>query len=242
VKRAFLVERLLMLVALALLSLQLENCARKKANTESSATTIPDSLRRYPFRSAVIELKYSGSASGKQMIYIDDYGVKETTVDSLSMKLMGMELPNAKMQIRKGDSLYQIDFVRGMATRGVSHLSAGDEKAMSSMGEEMAKGMGMKKDSAEETVAGQRCTVWSSEQLGTKSWLWNNITLKSESKIGDDRILLDAVSVRLDVPVPAGEFDAPGRIHYTTQEEIEGMLKSMDKKAGTESGTKRRTR
>ncbi len=232
-------QRSLLLVTFALLSTLAGGCAKKGDNKEKSATTIPDSLKRYPFRSAIIELRYSGSASGKQTIYIDDFGQKEATMDSLSMKMMDMELPNYKMQIRKGDSLYQIDFVRGMATRGVSHLSAEDEKALSSMGEGMAQGMGMKKDSLEETVAGQKCTVWSSDQLGTKTWLWNNIILKSESKIDDDKILLDAVSVSLDVPVPSGYFEAPGGVHYTTKEEIERMLNSVDKNPGTNPEAKK---
>ena len=228
-------HRSLILMTLVLLSLQLEECGKKPQTKDASASAIPDSLKRYPFRSAIIELRYSGSASGKQMIYIDDFGVKEATFDSLTMKMMGMEMPNEKMLIKKGDSLYQVDFVRGMATKGVSHVSAADEKAMSTMGEGIAKGMGMKKDSVEEIVAGQKCAVWSSEQLGTKSWLWNNITLKSESTIGDDKILLDAVSLTIDVPVPSKHFEAPGGIHYTTQEEIEGMLRSIDKKDGNKA-------
>ncbi len=215
-----------------LLTLHLEDCSKKPSNNQASLPVIPDSLKRYPFRSANIELHYGGSASGKQMIYIDDFGQKETTVDSLTMKMMDMEMPNYKMQIRKGDSVYQIDYVRGMATRGVNHLSSSDEKDMAAMGESIAGGMGMKKDSAEEIVAGQKCTVWSSEQLGTKSWMWNNLVLKSESTVGNDKILLGAVSVRLDVPVPSVHFDAPQDVRYTTTEDIQSMLNEIDKKSG----------
>ncbi len=225
-------SRLTIVLSIVLLLAHLEQCGKKPSSKEASLPAIADSLKRYPFRSAIIELRYGGSASGTQMIYIDDFGQKETSVDSLTMKMMGMELPNYKMQIKKGDSLYQIDFVRGAATRGVSHVSASDEKDATAFGEKMASGMGMKKGTARENVAGQPCDVWTSEQMGTKSWVWNNIILKSESKIGDDKILLEAMSVHLDVPVPSSHFDAPQDVHYTTTEEIQSMLDSMDKKSG----------
>ncbi len=191
-----------MFVAMVLLSLLVEECEKKSQSKETSATTIPDSLKRYPFRSAIIELHYGGSASGKEMIYIDVFGLKEATLDSLTMKMMEMEKPSYKMQIRNRDSLFQIDFVRGTATKGANAPNATDEKAMSSMGEEMAKGMGMKKKAKEDVVAGQKCTVWTSEEMGTESWLWNNITLKSKARVGDDTILLETVALNVDVPVP----------------------------------------
>ncbi len=237
-KQSAAVFSVLMAGIFGILTLPFDGCSRKSDGKGSSATTIPDSLKRYPFRSAIIELRYSGSAKGKQMIYIDDFGLKEANIDSLTMNMMGMELPNYKMHIQNGDSVYEVDFVRGLATKGVSHLSAGDRKAMSSMGEEMAKGMGMKKLDKQEVVAGQPCTVWTSAEMGTTSWLWHNISLKSESRIGDDTIHLEAVSVHLDVPVPSERFDPPGGIHYTTQEEIESMLNKLDRKLPEEGKRK----
>ena len=222
--------RLLTLVIFVIFTMQLEDCSKKSSNKESSVTTIPDSLKRYPFRSAIIELHYGGSASGKQMIYIDDFGQREMSFDSLTMKMMDMDMPNYKMQIRKGDTLYQIDFVRGTATEGVSHVNEADERDMSAFGEAMARGMGMKKDSVEQVVAGQNCTVWSSDQMGTKTWTWNNIILKSEATVGGDTIHLEATSVDIDVPVPPERFDPPGGIHYTTAEEMQSMLDQLDKK------------
>lgn len=237
--KRFVLKRSLMLVMLALLSLQVEECGKKSETKEKSAATVPDSLKRYPFRSAIIELRYGGSASGKQMIYIDDFGQKETTIDSLTMKMMDMEMPNYKMQIRRGDSLYEIDYVRGIASKGANPLSANDEKAVAVSGDSLAAGMGMKKQAREEVVAGQPCAVWISEQMGTKAWLWNNITLKSQATIGGDTILLDAVSVSLDVPVPAEQFVPPGDIHYTTVEETEAMLKEIDHKTAKHSKGKK---
>ncbi len=240
---AILVRCSTVLIALIILGLACEQCSRKSSDQHQGAT-IPDSLKRYPFRSAVIELRYSGSATGRQTIYIDDFGQKETTIDSLSMKMMDMELPNYKVQIKKGDSLYQIDYIRGMATKEMNHISAKDEQDIAATGEAVAGGMGMKKDSAEEVVAGQRCAVWISEQMGTKSWMWNNLVLRSESKIGDDTIHLEAVSVSVDVPVPAERFEPPGNVRYTTMEEIQGMLDKIDRESGTKmqggQGTKRR--
>ncbi len=227
-------QRMLTLLCLIILALQVEECGKKAQNKESSAAAIPDSLKRYPFRSAIIELKYSGSASGRQTIYIDDFGLKEASVDSLTMKMMDMELPNYKLHIRNRDSVYGVDFVRGVATKGVSPVSAGDEKAISSMGEEMAKGMGMKKQDKDEIVAGQKCAIWASEEMGVRTWLWNNITLKSESRIGDDKIFLNAVSVQTDVPVAPEHFIPPDGFHYTTQEEIERMMDNLDKKTPKE--------
>jgi hypothetical protein len=234
--------RALLLVLLTLVSLQLEECSKKPKTKDESTTTIPDSLKRYPFRSAVIELKYGGSASGKQAIYIDDFGQKETTVDSLTMKMMGMEMPSFKVSIRNRDTVYQVDFVRQLATKAIDHTTAADEQAMNATGEQMAKGMGMKKAEKEEMVAGQKCIVWSSEALGTKTWVWNNITLKSESTVGDDTILLDPVAVSVNVPVPQDRFVPPQGIHYTTEEEMQSMLDNADKNLKEENREKKKTK
>jgi len=223
-------QRFLILSMIVFLLFQLENCTKKTSSGGSSVANIPDSLKRYPFRSAIIELHYGGSASGKQMIYIDDFGRKEATIDSLSMRMMDMEMPNYKMQIRRGDSLFEVDFVRGMASKGLNPMSPAEERSMAASGDSLAAGMGMKKSAAAEIVAGQPCTVWTSEQMGTTAWLWNNITLKSRATVGDDTILLEAVSVSLNTPVPAEHFDPPGGIHYTTSEEMQTMFDNMDKK------------
>ncbi len=236
-KYNFIVPRSLIFAAMVLLLLQLEACGNKAGSKETSKPIIPDSLKRYPFRSAIIELRYGGIASGKQMVYIDDFGVKEATIDSLSVKMMGMDVPNYKMEIKRGDSLYQIDFVRGMATKGIIPMSSGDEKAMSAEGEAEATRMGMKK--GEDTVAGRKCAVWTSQEMGTKTWLWNGIALKSEVHMGDDKILLDAVNVKTDVPVTADHFDPPTGVHYMTSEDIQKMVDEIDKKSITKGKPKK---
>ena len=232
-------QQFLIYAIIVLLLFQLEDCGKKSSSGGTSVASIPDSLKRYPFRSAIIEVHYSGAAIGKQMTYIDDFGQKETTVDSLTMKMMDLEMPSYKISVRKNDTLYQVDYVRGMATKGASPVTANDQKAMSSMGEEMAKGMGMKKSDSEEIVAGQKCAVWTSDEMGTKSWLWNNITLKSEARIGDDTIRTEAVAVNFNVPVPAEHFLPPQGIHYTTVEEMESKLSDFEMKSDKDRMTRR---
>lgn len=201
----------------------LASCAKKQA--ASTARVVPDSLKRYPFRSAIIELRYGGSARGTQMIYIDDFGLKETKVDSFTTNVMDMDMPTHKLEIRSDDSLFSVDFVRGIGSRGRSEITARDQKEMKAAGEEMAKGMGFKK--GEDVVAGQKCVVWSSEDLGSKAWMWNDITLKSEAAIGDMKVLLEAVRVDLDVPVPGERFAAPSGINLITTEDVVKKLDEM---------------
>lgn len=193
---------------------------------DRSARTVPDSLKRYPFKSAIIELRYGGSSSGTQLIYIDDFGMKEASVDSFTTEMFGMQVPTHKMQIQNWDSTYSADLVRGSGMKGLTMISPGERKKLSLAGEEIAKGMGM--EGGEETIAGKVCKIWEMKSLDSKVWLWNDITLKSEVSLGDVKQLLEAKRIEIDVPVPAEKFRLPVGIKTLTPEDTQRMLQKLD--------------
>ncbi len=199
---------------------------------DQSARTVPDSLKRYPFKSAIIELQYGGSSSGTQFIYIDDYGMREAKIDSFMTEMFGMQAPTHKIQIQDWDSTFSADLVKRSGMSGLNPLTANERKQLSLAGEEIAKGMGM--EAGEETVAGKTCKVWSLESLGSRVWLWNDITLKSEVDLGDVKQQLEAKRIEIDVPVPADKFHLPGGIKIVTPEDMQKMLQKLDSLTSTE--------
>ena len=69
---------------------------------------------------------------------------------------------------------------------------------------------------------GKLCKVWNVDKKEQKFWLWNWLALKSETKTNVNEILLTAVSMNLDVPIPSEKFQIPEGIQY-----IQGDLDSI---------------
>ena len=212
----------------------------------SKAREIPDSLRRYPFKSAIIQLEYGGSCSGIQLVYIDDYGMKEAKVDSFMTEMMGMQQPTYKMEITDWDSMFSADMMRGMASKGLNPFSAKDRKLLAEVGGQMAKGMGI--EEGKDTLLGKPCAVWSMESMSSKVWLWYDITLKSSVAMDDFKQLLEVKHIDLEVSVPVAAFQIPAGLKTITPEDINKMLEKMDqqeekppaKKPSTKKGKKKK--
>lgn len=201
---------------------------------------VPDSLKRYPFKSAIIELEYGGSCSAMQKIYIDDYGMKEAKIDSFMTDMMGMSLPTYKMQIQDWDSTFSIDMVKGIATTGLTPFTPQERRKLSEMGNAAAQNMGMQ--SSQDTILGKPCTVWSMDSVKSKTWLWNDITLKSAVELDDLKQFLEAKRIDLDVAVPAEAFVIPAGLQIITPDDIDKMLKKLDEQTAkpAKSGKKKK--
>jgi hypothetical protein len=192
----------------------------------TSTRAVPDSLKRYPFRSAIIELEYGGSCSGKQMIYIDDFGMKEAKVDSFITEMMGMPAPTYKMQIQDWDSTFSADMLKGIATKGLTPFSAKERREMSEIGRGVAKDMGI--EEGIDTVLGKPCSVWSMQSMSSKVWLWNDITLKSSVELDEWKQLLVAKWIEMDVPLPSNAFVIPVGMKTIMPEDINKMFEKLD--------------
>lgn len=242
----------LFIVLMLALAISFVACGKKDQNTQQQGqqqgqqqqtpTTASPSLgelKKYPFKSAIVELKYGGHCTGTEVLYIDDYGMKEATVDNFTMKVMGREMPTNQIQVTDGEWVYTIDVRKKEGTKMknpslemMRNMSEEQKKAMMDLGSEMMKKMDAK-ETGEETVAGKPCKVWSVESVGTKVWVWSGLTLKRELKIMGVRQHLEAVSVETDVPVPADQFEVPQGVRIT-ERDMGKMMREMGKRTERE--------
>jgi hypothetical protein len=206
------------------------------ATGTKETSSAPDLFKKYSFKSAIVELKYSGDCSGTETVYIDDYGMKEAIVDNYAMKVMGTEVQTNHIQLNVGEWHYSIDLKKMKATKmknamveRMKNMSGEERKKWQGMGEEVLKGMNGK-EVGEETVAGKPCKVLSMESVGTKVWIWEGMTLKRHVKIMGVNQELEAVNLQLDVPVPADKFEVPSGVQVTEQD-MSKMMEQMKKGA-----------
>jgi hypothetical protein len=185
-----------------------------------------DERPRYPFKSAVVRYRISGSIQeGTQTLTIDDYGRKTRTERDTTLTLMGKKQKESIVEIDDGEALYRIDLIKktgektpsfSMVARDmVQSMSPTQKKALEEIGRELAKGRaaaGEVKQMGKGKVLGRECDVY--EAMGMKSWLWNNLPLKKESpSLGN--MVQEAVEIRLGEPVPPEKFKPPTGISLT---------------------------
>ncbi|MEI6634511.1 MAG: hypothetical protein WCP22_11940 [Chlamydiota bacterium] len=179
-----------------------------------------DERPKYPFKTAVVTYRISGSIQeGTQVLTIDDYGRKTRTERDTTLTLMGKKQKESIVEIDDGESLYRIDLVKKtgektpsfsrVAREMVQSMSPAQKKTLDDIGKELAKGRaaaGIVKQAGKGKVLGRECDVY--EAMGMKSWLWNNLPLKKESpSLG--AMVQEAVEINLDLPIPPEKFKPP---------------------------------
>ena len=180
----------------------------------------------YPFKSAIIKYRISGSIQqGTQTLYIDDHGKKTRTERETTINVMGMKRKDSSLEIDDGNYHYRIDLMKKTgeklpsysrrADEMVKAMSAEQKKEMETLGKELAKGLtGTEemKPSGKGIILGKECAIY--DLMGVKSWLWNNIALKIENP-GLGNMVQEAVEIAVDVPLDADKFKPPSDVAIT---------------------------
>ncbi|MCX6338970.1 MAG: hypothetical protein NTX71_03505 [Candidatus Aureabacteria bacterium] len=185
-----------------------------------------DNSRAYPFKSAIITYRISGSIQqGTQTLYIDDHGTKTRTERETTMNVMGTKRKDSSLEIDDGNYHYRIDLMRKtgektpsyskMAEEMVRTMSEDQKKDMEKLGKELAKGLTGReavKPAGKGIVLGKECAVY--DLMGVKSWLWNNLALKIKNPaLGN--MTQEAVELKVDVPIEPDKFKVPPDVKIT---------------------------
>lgn len=180
----------------------------------------------YPFKSAIIKYRISGSIQqGVQTLYIDDHGKKTRTERETVINVLGAKRRDSSIEIDDGDYHYRIDLARKTGDRQPSYsrraeemiksMSPEQKKEMEALGKELAKGLTGEeetKPSGKGTILGRECSIY--DLMGVKSWLWNNVALKIENP-GLGNMVQEAVEISVDVPIGADKFKPPPGVAVT---------------------------
>ncbi|MDD5555639.1 MAG: hypothetical protein PHN82_00140 [bacterium] len=181
---------------------------------------------RYPFRSAVVTYRITGSIQeGSETVTIDEHGLKRRVERETTMDLPGGKRRDSTLQIDDGENVYTIDLIRRRGTRAPSYarraremveaMDPGQREAMEEIGRDLARGLGGIDEIRMEgagTVLGRECAIY--EVMGVRTWKWNGLPLRTENPaLGN--MVQEAVEISVDVPVPPDRFRPPPGIEFT---------------------------
>jgi hypothetical protein len=143
----------------------------------------------YPFKSAYVEYELTGNTTGKQTLYIDEWGWNRSETTHSATKMLGQKTETHERKITKKLDTWQ--WVPGEKTGSKVHnqmleeLLADPNFNMKKFSEETMKSLGFEK-TCTEVVNGKTCDIYKG-MLGATSWIWNNIAVKTEVKLSGIR-------------------------------------------------------
>jgi hypothetical protein len=209
--------KILVYISIVLLSVALFNCGdSSKDETKNSSNKTSDFQKRYGIKSGVIEYVITGSQEGTKTLYFDDWGMRQAEYTRSVLSVSGFTKSLNIVNIIDGEYQYMINMDQNSGTRtrnpvlkSIEQLK--NQKGFNEFGEQMLLSMGANKIGSEEFL-GKDCDVYEMKSTGTKLWVWEWITLKSETQSGGLKINLTATRINEGGSVPASKFKVPEKV------------------------------
>jgi hypothetical protein len=201
-----------------LLSLLLINCGDNSKDESQNLGKDKTSKfqKRYGVKSGIIEYELSGSQEGTKTLYFDDWGMRQAEYTRSVLTVSGFSKSINIINIIDGEYQYMInaDHNSGTKTRNpiikaIEELK--DQVGYNEFGEQVLLKMGAEKV-GKENFLGKDCDIYAIGNTGTKLWVWEWITLKSETKSGGLDISLTAKKIDVGASIPSNKFALPERV------------------------------
>jgi len=189
------------------------------------STTTSGDTGLYPFKSAVVQYKVTGSSEGNQTLYIKN-GMTATEKHTQTETAGYTQYENT-FTVNTGDFIYEIDLDNSKGVKTKNELNetiktlTPEQKI--DLGKKLAAGLSAdSQGSADEiltslgteTIAGQKCEKYNPLGLGTVC-IWNNIPLKTQISIADIDLIIEATSVNEGASVSDSKFMVPKGVEVT---------------------------
>jgi hypothetical protein len=197
---------------------------------------------RFPFKSATVTYEISGTETGNETLYIDDYGKKQARFRKSSLKVMGQQMKTDKAEITTEQWHYDIDLVSRSGRKTTNpntyfrqeyeKLSKEEKRVVRKNAEEMGKsalgGMQGTVEKNAATLLGYRCDKTTFMGTTVYAMYDTGIALKTETDMMGMRV--KSVAVKFDKgAVPSDVFIPPEGIAITYDEEADAMMRQMAK-------------
>ncbi len=199
-----------------------------------------------PFKTVVIEYVYEGSTTGRENLYMDNYGLLQCKMTQTKTKVFGQTSEAASVEVSKDFYIYKWDPKTRIGTKIKNTLAEDLMKDPNFDPEEFGKrtmeSLGFEKIGTE-TLLGKPCEVWQGLGGTSKIWVWRGLNLKTETKMLGMKSIITANVVKVDEGVPAGKFDISSDVKFQdmgTTDPIEMMNKEAQE-AGDSDDTKNNT-
>jgi hypothetical protein len=175
-------------------------------------------FKRYNIESGIVEYTLSGMQSGTSTLYFDQYGMREASYEETTMEMMGMSQETETVNYLDGVWQYTWDKKTNSGTKIKNTMLASlvdnaEEADLVEVGYEMLEAMGGVKI-GEESVLDKPCEIWEVSQMGTKIWVWEGITMKSQTSMMGFTINRVATSLQAGAAIPEEMVAIPDDIEF----------------------------
>ncbi len=197
-----------------------------------------EEMKRYKIASARIQYKLSGTQTGTEELTFDRYGMREARRTQSQISMAGQVIKTDQLSLMDGETTTMVDMIRKTATKmptplmgeltEAARLQGGD---MSDLGAVYLERMGGVKTGTG-TVAGKPCEVWELRKLGSKAWVWNGVTLRSETAMAGQTINIEAVSVEEAPQLGPDAFAVPPGVSVGTDDPMKKLREIREKMKG----------
>ena len=188
----------------------------------ANADSIKSATRRYPkSKSGIIKYNVSGTKTGTEVVYYEDWGRREAIYTKSTVDLRGVIVDRNTLTLLEDNGLWinNIDLNARTGIRmknprykeyvGKSRIELENTKKKS------LKDAGARRAEIE-MVIGRPCFVWTVQYNGNEIYLWNGIVLKKITGSGYSETTTVATEITESVNIPEEKFTIPPDIQMKT--------------------------
>ncbi len=188
----------------------------------ANADSVKSTTRRYPkSKSGIIKYNVSGTKTGTEVVYYEDWGRREAIYTKSTIDLRGVIVDRNTLTLLEDNGLWinNIDLNARTGIRmknpkykeyvGQSRIELENTKKKS------LKDAGAKRAEIE-MVIGKPCFVWTVQYNGNEIYLWNGIILKEVTGGGYLETITVATEITEGVNIPEEKFTIPPDIQMKT--------------------------
>lgn len=204
-----------LLLAISIILFSCGDSSNDKVDNSGKNNSV-DFQKRYGIKSGVIEYLITGSQEGTKTLYFDNWGMRQAEYTRSVLSFGGFTKSLNLVSIIDGEYQYMINIDQNSGTKtrnpilkSIEQLK--DQKGFNEFGEQMLLSMGANKIGSDKFL-GKDCDVYEMKNTGTKLWVWEWLTLKSETKSGGLNINVTATRINEGGSVPAEKFKVPEKV------------------------------
>ena len=230
-------KKLFLFLLLILFTVFLSNCGDSSKDDADNSRNEPTTnlQKRYGIKSGVVEYLITGSQEGTKTLYFDNWGMRQAEYTRSVLSFGGFTKAMNIVNIIDGEFQYMINMdqrsgtkTRNPILKSIEQLK--DQKGFNEFGEQMLLSEGFNKIGTDEFL-GKDCDIYERKSTGTKAWVWEWVTLKSETKSGGLNINLTATRINEGGSVPSEKFKVPEKVvlNEVDVDNIENVMREENK-------------
>ena len=188
-----------------------ENITTKKSKKEKKLFITDQKI--YGIKSGIIEYEITGSQTGTKKLYFDDWGRKQAEFTNSTIKVGKYTKHSNLLKITKGDWQYIINLEDKTGLKRENPviekiIELKNQTNYGEFGEQLLLISGGY-ESGGDIVADKKCKIFEFKKQNSKSWIWNWLMLKSETKRGNINITVVAKNIEENVFIADTVFSPP---------------------------------